>query len=526
MRTTEQTCNKNGTKNKRVVKTRFSLSIMKLTFESARVRIVEQAHMCFFLSACVNGKILIFKEKKMTYATTNPYTGELVKSFPDATDAEVSVILDKAQAAFEVWSKTAVSERVKVLQKAADLLRARHTEFAKLLTLEMGKLIGEAEGEVELSAQILEYYVENAQELLKPQKLVSKHPSYIDNWVESVPLGIILTIEPWNFPYYQIVRVGAPQLAAGNVILLKHASNVPQCAAAFEELFREAGLVEGGFTNLYATRDQLDQIIKDVRVQGIALTGSEGAGAIVAAQAARALKKSTMELGGADAFIVLSDADIDKTVNWAVTGRHWNGGQVCCSSKRIIVLEDVYDEFLKKYKQGVAQLKAGDPLDPTTTLAPLSSTAAREELQQHLDLAIQNGAQVEIIGAEVPSQGSFFQPILLNMTEDNPAYSLEFFGPVSQVIRVKDEEEAIRVANNSPFGLGGSVFTQDIQHGVEVGQKISTGMVYINHPTGVAADLPFGGIRRSGYGRELVDLGIKEFVNHKLIAVTDIDGVF
>lgn len=462
----------------------------------------------------------------MTYATTNPYTGKLIMTFPDATDAEVDIALDKAQAAFEVWSRAAISERVKVLQKAAEILRSRQTEFAKLLTLEMGKIIGEAEGEVELSAQILEYYAKNAEELLKPQKLMSKHPAYTDNWVESCPLGIILTIEPWNFPYYQIVRVAAPQLAAGNVVFLKHASNVPQCAAAFENLFREAGLVEGGFTNLYATRGQLDRIIKDERIQGVALTGSEQAGMVVASQAAHALKKSTMELGGADAFIVLTDADIDKTVAWAVTGRHWNGGQVCCSSKRMIVLNDVYDEFLEKYKLGVSKLKAGDPLDPTTTLAPLSSIAAREELQQHLNLAIKNGAVVEDIGAEVPSQGSFFRPILLNMKEDNPAYHLEFFGPVSQVIRVKDEEEAIHIANDSPFGLGGSIFTQDIQHGIEVGQKISTGMVYINHPTGVAADLPFGGIRRSGYGRELVDLGIKEFVNHKLIAVADINGSF
>lgn len=462
----------------------------------------------------------------MAYATTNPYTGKVVKTFPNATDAEVARTLDQAQAAFQTWSTAGFAARSQVLRKAADLLRARHTDYAKILTLEMGKLLAEAEAEVELSAQILEYYVENAEQLLAPEKLPSKHPSYTETWVEHVPQGILLTIEPWNFPYYQIVRIAAPQLAAGNVIVLKHASNVPQSAAAFEQLFREAGLPEGGFSSLYATREQINAIIEDPRVQGVALTGSEGAGAVVAAQAGAALKKSTMELGGADAFVVLADADLEKAAKWAVTGRHWNAGQVCCSSKRIIVVGEVYDRFLALYKAGVAKLKAGDPLDPSTDLAPLSSQGAADELNKQIQQAVAHGASVEVIGAEVPSQGAFVQPVLLSMAEDNPAYRWEFFGPVSQVIRAKDEADAIRIANDSPFGLGGSVFTQDIKHGIEVAQKISTGMVYINHPTGVAADLPFGGVRRSGYGRELVGLGIKEFVNSKLIAVTDIDGAF
>ncbi|WP_325100956.1 MULTISPECIES: aldehyde dehydrogenase family protein [unclassified Pseudomonas] len=327
----------------------------------------------------------------MAYATTNPYTGQVVKTFPNATDAEVAQALDQGQAAFAAWKDLAITERVKVLQKAADLLRACHTDYAKVLTLEMGKLLSEAEGEVELSAQILEYYVEHAETLLAPEKLPSKHPSYTEAWVEHEPQGILLAIEPWNFPYYQIVRIAAPQLAAGNVLILKHASNVPQCAAAFEALFREAGLPEGGFTNLYANRDQVKAIIEDPRVQGVALTGSEGAGAIVAAQAGNALKKSTMELGGADAFVVLADADLDKAAKWAVTGRHWNSGQVCCSSKRIIVVDEVYDAFLEKYKAGVAQLKAGDPLDASTTLAPLSSLGARDDLKRQLEQAVAHG---------------------------------------------------------------------------------------------------------------------------------------
>lgn len=462
----------------------------------------------------------------MTYATTDPYTGRVIKTFPDATDAEVARALNEGQVAFDEWRNLPVRDRVKVLNKAAELLRLNHTTYAKVLTLEMGKLLSEAEAEVELSAQILEYYVENAGALLAPEKLISKHPAYIDTWIEPEPQGILLAIEPWNFPYYQIVRIVAPQLAAGNVLILKHASNVPQCAAAFEALFREAGLPQGGLTNLYANRDQIKMIIEDPRVHGVALTGSEGAGAIVAAQAGHALKKSTMELGGADAFVVLDDADIDKAVKWAVIGRHWNSGQVCCSSKRIIVVKEVYDEFLQKYKAGVAELKAGDPADPSTTLAPLSSQGAVDGLRRQIEQAVESGAELEIIGAEVPSRGAFFQPVLLNIGEDNPAYGWEFFGPVSQVILANDEADAIRIANKSPFGLGGSVFTQDIERGKRVAKKISTGMVYINHPTGVAADLPFGGVRRSGYGRELVGLGIKEFVNHKLIAVADIDEVF
>ena len=462
----------------------------------------------------------------MTYATTNPYTGQVLETFPDATDDQVAAALDQAHAAFGAWKDLAIAARVDVLKKAAGLLRARHADYARLLTLEMGKVIGEAEAEVELSAQILEYYVDNAESLLAPEKLPSRHPSYTEAWVEHVPLGILLAIEPWNFPYYQIVRIAAPQLAAGNVVILKHASNVPQCAAAFEALFREAGLPAGGFTNLYANRAQIKAIIEDPRVHGVALTGSEGAGAVVASQAGNALKKSTMELGGADAFVVLADADLDKAAQWAVTGRHWNAGQVCCSSKRIIVVDAVYDAFLGKYRAGVAALKAGDPLDPSTTLAPLSSQGAVDELRKQLAQAEARDATIEVIGAEVPSTGAFFRPVLLTMAEDNPACRWEFFGPVSQVIRARDEDDAIRIANDSPFGLGGSVFTRDLAHGIEVARRISTGMVYVNHPTGVAADLPFGGVRRSGYGRELVGLGIKEFVNHKLIAVADIDGAF
>ena len=463
----------------------------------------------------------------MAYQTTNPYTGETLKTFPDATDAQVAQALERGHAAFQQWRLKPVKERVTFLQKAADLLRTRHTEYAKLLTTEMGKLLAEAEAEVELSAAILEYYVKHAEAELAPQPLPCEDPVVSEAQLVHEPLGIILAIEPWNFPYYQIARIMAPQLAAGNVILLKHASNVPQSAAAFEKLMQETGLPAGCFQNLYATRDQIETIINDPRVQGVALTGSEGAGALVAAQAGRALKKSTMELGGSDAFIVLDDADLDKAVKWAVFGRHWNGGQVCCSSKRIIVHESIHDEFVRRYTEGVAQLKAGDPMEASTTLAPLSSQQAADDVRRWIDEAVAHGATATVIGAEVPKQGAFVRPVLLTgVKPGNPVYHHEFFGPVSMIFKVKDEEEAIRLANDSPFGLGGSVFTRDIERGKRVAAQISTGMVYINHPTAVKADLPFGGVRRSGYGRELIGLGLKEFVNHKLVGVTDIDGAF
>ncbi|NII53687.1 NAD-dependent succinate-semialdehyde dehydrogenase [Luteibacter sp. SG786] len=463
----------------------------------------------------------------MAYATTNPYTGETVATFPDATDAEVRAALDKADAAFRKWRDTSFAERGRILQNAANILRRDSEAFAKLLTLEMGKLIAEAKAEVELSAKIFEYYVLHAEELLKPEKLPVLDPAEGDAMLVHEPLGVLLAIEPWNFPYYQIARILAPQLSAGNTLILKHASNVPQSAAAFEKLMAEAGLPDGAFKNLYATREQINLIINDPRVHGVALTGSEAAGAVVASEAGKALKKSTMELGGADAFVVLADADMPKTVDWAVFGRHWNGGQVCVSSKRMIVVDKVYDAFLDAYRKGVAKLVAGDPSDPKTTLAPLSSQKAADDIKEQIRKAVELGAKAEEVGPPVPSQGAFVQPtILTDVGEDNPARYWEFFGPVSMLFRAKDEEDAVRIANDSPFGLGGSVFTSDTKHGVEVAKRISTGMVFVNHPTKVEADLPFGGVRRSGYGRELLGLGLKEFVNHKLIDVVDINAHF
>lgn len=463
----------------------------------------------------------------MPYETRNPYTGEVLKSFSDATDEEVRQAIAEAHRAFLSWRETSFAERAQVMRRAADLLRREADTHAHVLTLEMGKLLSEAKAEVELSAAILEYYADHAEKLLAPERLPVADRAEGRATLICEPLGVLLAIEPWNFPYYQIARIAAPQLSAGNTMLLKHASNVPQSAQAFERLMRDAGLPGGAFKNLFATRSQIELILNDPRVHGVALTGSEGAGAIVAAQAGKALKKSTMELGGADAFVVLADADLEKTSRWAVFGRHWNGGQVCVSSKRMIVVDQVYDAFLERYTAGVAALRAGDPFDPATTLAPLSSLGAANEIREKIRQAVEHGATATEVGPSVPKQGVFVQPtILTDMAEDNPARYWEFFGPVSMLFRARDEEDAVRIANDSPFGLGGSVFTSDTRHGVEVARKISTGMVFVNHPTMVKADLPFGGVRRSGYGRELLGLGIKEFVNHKLIDVVDIDAPF
>jgi len=463
----------------------------------------------------------------MTYATTYPFTGEVLKTFPDATDAEVAQAIANAHAAFLSWKDVSFAVRARVMHSAAQILRKDMESYARLLTLEMGKLLAEARAEVQLSADIFEYYAQNAERLLAPEKLPVADPAEGEALIVHDPLGVLLAIEPWNFPYYQIARIIAPQLSAGNTMLLKHASNVPQSAAAFENLMREAGLPDGAFKNLYATRSQIQTILNDPRVHGVALTGSEDAGAIIAAQAGKALKKSTMELGGADAFVVLADADLEKTTKWAVFGRHWNGGQVCVSSKRMIIVDEVYDAFFERYKAGVAGLRAGDPFDPDTSLAPLSSQSAADEVKDKIRQAVAHGATAIEVGPLVPNRGAFVQPtILTDVAEDNPARYWEFFGPVSMLFRAKDEDDAVRIANDSPFGLGGSVFTTDTAHGAEVARRISTGMVFVNHPTMVKADLPFGGIRRSGYGRELLGLGIKEFVNHKLIDVVDIDAAF
>jgi succinate-semialdehyde dehydrogenase/glutarate-semialdehyde dehydrogenase len=458
----------------------------------------------------------------MAYQSLNPYDGRILKTFEELTDKQLETAVHAAEQCFETWRHTTFTERTAVLKRAAAILRSRVEDFARPITLEMGKLIEESRGEVALSADILDYYAENAKRFLAPQQLT---PASGEATIESSPLGVLFGVEPWNFPYYQLARFVAPNLMAGNVVLVKHASNVPQCAIAFADLFVEAGAPTGAYTNLLISKAQVARVIADPRIKGVALTGSEAAGAIVAGQAGGALKKSTMELGGSDAFIVLEDADLDETVKWALWGRINNAGQCCVAAKRFVVVEEVADRFLEKFTTAMGGLKTGDPMDKATTLAPLSSNQALLTLVDQVDRSVAKGARIVMGGKRVAGTGAFMQPtILTDIEPGNPAYSEEFFGPVALFFRVADEDAAVALANDSSFGLGGSVFTKDIARGKRVASRIDTGMVFINHPTWTAADLPFGGIKHSGYGRELSSLGIQEFVNKKLIRVADINA--
>ena len=455
----------------------------------------------------------------MSYQSKNPFDGKVARSFDEITAAQLEEKLKAAHACFtDVWQKKSFAERKTVLARAAALLRERSQEFAELATLEMGKLIQQSQGEVALSAAILDYYAEHAEAFLAPQKLVTPKG---DALVESSPIGVLFGVEPWNYPYYQVARFAAPNLMAGNVVMVKHASNVPQCALAFERLLEEAGAPAGAYTNLFISKEQVARVIDDSRIRGVALTGSEAAGAVVAAQAGKSLKKSTLELGGSDAFIVLEDADLDKAVKHAVSGRMGNAGQACTASKRIVVVEALAERFLQKFRAALEAFQPGDPMDPATTLAPLSSMQALETLLGQVEGAVAHGARVLIGGKRIEGQaGAFMQPtILTGIDEGNPAFRQEFFGPVALFFSVADEDAAVALANDSSFGLGGSVFTQDIERGKRVARRIDTGMVFINSSAVSSPELPFGGVKNSGYGRELSGAGIQEFVNKKLIRV-------
>jgi succinate-semialdehyde dehydrogenase/glutarate-semialdehyde dehydrogenase len=458
----------------------------------------------------------------MSYQSTNPYDGKISKKFEEMTDSQLEAALTTAQACFQTWKLKTFAERAVIVAKAAAIMRARVDDFARPVTLEMGKLIDQARGEVALSADIIEYYATNAARFLAPQLL---RPSSGEAEIESAPFGVLFGVEPWNFPYYQLARFAAPNLMAGNVVMVKHAGCVPQCAVAFEKLWIEAGAPAGAYTNLFISYDQVNRVIDDPRIKGVALTGSVEAGKVVAGRAGQNLKKSTMELGGSDAFIVLEDADLDKTVEWAVWGKMNNAGQCCVAAKRIIVVEALADRFLDKFKKALAALKPGDPMEKATTLGPLSTEGALVKLLDQVKRAVAKGATLVMGGQRIDRTGAFMQPtILSDIQPENPAYREEFFGPVALFFRVKNEEEAIALANDSEFGLGGSVFTQDVARGKRVASRIDTGMVFVNHPTWTTADLPFGGIKNSGYGRELSSLGIQEFVNKKLVRVASINA--
>ena len=456
------------------------------------------------------------------YQSVNPSNGEVLKTFETLTDGQLEEKLSTAARCFGTWRHTSFGERAAIVSKAAALLHARAAAFARTMTLEMGKRISEARGEVEFSASILAYYARNAERFLSPVEL---HPTIGAAHMESSPIGVVFGVEPWNFPYYQLARVAGPHLMAGNVLVVKHAGCVPQCAIAFEKLWADAGAPAGLYTNLLISHGQSDRVIDDPRIKGVALTRSVEAGRSIAARAGKNLKVSSMELGGSDAFIVLDDADLEHTVKWAVWGRMYNTGQTCCAAKRFIVVDKLADKFLAKFKAALAALKPGDPMDEKTALGPLSTESALKGLLRQVDSAVANGAKVLLGGKRFDRPGSFMEPtILTNVEPGNPAFRDEFFGPVAMFFRVKDEEAAIALANDSDFGLGGSVFTKDVARGRRVASRVDTGMMFINNISWSDAELPFGGIKDSGYGRELGDMGIQQFVNKKLVRTAEVEA--
>ena len=440
------------------------------------------------------------------YAVTDPATGEVVREYPTATDSDIADALAAADAAYRSWSMTTtVAERAALVRRVGELHTERREELADIIVREMGKPREEALGEVDFSAAIYEYYADNAEKFLADQKieLLAGTGSAV---IKRRPVGPLLGIMPWNFPYYQVSRFAAPNLATGNTILLKHAPQCPESAAAIQQIFDDAGAPKGAYANIYATNEQCADIIADPRIQGVSLTGSERAGAAVAEIAGRNLKKVVLELGGSDPFIVLGTDDLDAVVEAAAGARLGNTGQACNAAKRLIVIDKLYDEFVDKY---AALIKK------TELASPLSSTAAAEGLARQVDQAVESGATLVSAGER---QGAFFPAgVLTGVKPEQPTFRQELFGPVAMVFRASSEDDAIRIANDTPFGLGSYVFTNDPEQAQRVADRIEAGMVFINGYDADGVELPFGGVKRSGFGRELGPLGIEEFVNKKLI---------
>jgi len=451
----------------------------------------------------------------MAITSINPANNETLKTFDPLTKEQTVNAIKRADEAYQSWRKTSFSERKRIILAFAQQLRGRVDEFARLIALDMGKRISECQYEINYCADISEFYANGAEKFLADQPM---ELSDAEAYIQYAPLGVLMGVMPWNFPFYQVVRFATPNIMAGNTVMVKHASNVPQCAQAIEDLFAECGLPDGVYTNLFIPSEFVEAIVSDPRVQGVSLTGSERAGSSVAALAGKNLKRSVMELGGNDPFIVLEDADIDEAIELAVKGRMVNAGQSCVASKRFIVVKPVADRFIAGFKEQLSNLRMGDPLDEQTTLAPLSTEQAAEKLLEQVQASIDAGATVLLGGDRPDRKGAYFNPTLLtDVTPEMPTFDQELFGPVATVYVVENEEAAIRLANQSSYGLGGSVFTKDIERGRRVAEQIETGMVFLNQPTKSQAELPFGGIKNSGYGRELSHLGILEFVNKKLV---------
>jgi len=453
----------------------------------------------------------------MGFKSINPADGTLLKEFDAWTPSQIEDALQGVAMATPGWAATALPERCRLMGKAAQVLRNNQEKLARTITLEMGKLIKEARGEVEKCAWVCEYYAEHGPRFLADELIETDASRSL---VAYQPLGTVLAVMPWNFPFWQVFRFAAPALVGGNSGVLKHAANVPQCALAIEQVFREAGFPAGVFRTLLIGSDQVHKVIEDPRIHAVTITGSEAAGRKVAAAAGANLKKSVLELGGSDAFIVLEDADLDEAVKNAAASRFLNSGQSCIAAKRFIVIEDIAAEFLARFKQAVEALHTGDPMDEATTLAPMARHDLRDELHHQVAASIGEGA-IPITGCEpVPGPGAFYRPSILDSVKPGvTAYQEEMFGPVAGVIRAKDEHDAVRIANDNRYGLGSSIWTRNAARGEHVARQLQAGSAFVNGMVKSDPRLPFGGVKASGYGRELSHHGIHEFLNAKTLWV-------
>lgn len=450
------------------------------------------------------------------YAVVDPATGETIKEYPTIDAAGLDAAIGRVHGAHAAWGARTVAERAAIVRRIGELHTERREELAAIIIREMGKPLEQALGEVDFCEAIYGYYADNAEQLLadEPIALLDGDGSAL---VRRTSVGALLGIMPWNFPYYQVARFAGPNLVIGNTVLLKHAPQCPESAAAIEQLYQDAGVPDGVYVNVYATNDQVETVISDKRIQGVSLTGSGRAGAAVAEIAGRNLKKVVLELGGSDPFILLGTQDLDAVVEAAVGARLDNGGQSCNAAKRFVVIDELYEPFLEKFTAAITAVKAGDPTQADTPMGPLSSSGAAERLEEQVKEATAAGATLVAGGGR---EGNFFESTVLTGIEPgNPAYGEEFFGPVAQVFRVGSEEEAIALANDTPYGLGSYVFTDDEEQALRVADRIEAGMVYVNVVGADGAELPFGGVKGSGFGRELGRFGADEFVNKKLIRI-------